>query len=151
MSIKEYLQSLLTWIQSDLPILYNIQAIVAISIVSIPVLYLFLRKIINPSTTVTQESNPRPHPQKKANPIQHKLLTKILLHVLIQQIDDPFIFEYSDMANKYTISDISRHIHYCKLQGYLEGSIDEDNQLATLEITKKGRYYLQLSPPSSYL
>ena len=151
MNVIEQLQTFWTSLQTNLPVLQNIEAIVAILIALLSVLYFLFRKIKKPSRTTPLENNPRPHPQKKADPIQHELLAKILLHVLVKQVNDPFIFEYSDMPDKYTIKEISRHIHYGKVQEYLEGSVDEANQIANLEITQKGRYYLRYNAKSLYL
>lgn len=146
----EQLQSILDSLKIDQPFLLNINAIIAILIVVIPMLYLILRKIMNRSNTASQQSN-HPHPQDKALPTDYELMNKILLHLAIKQINDPFIFEYSDMPQKYTIQKITRHLNYCLTKGYIEGSVDDENQIATLIITTLGRYIVQNIPTSKYL
>ena len=162
MNVIEQLQTFWTSLQTNLPVLQNIEAIVAILIAILSVLYFLFRKIKKPSSTNSQqiESNPHPqetatdsnpHPQETATPINEKLISKITLHLAVKQIHEPYIFQYSDMPKEYKIEDISRHLHYCIATNYITGSINEVNQIATLTITKKGRYRAQLNLPSDYL
>ena len=151
MNIIEQLQTFWLSLQKELPILQNIYALVASVFITVPAAYLTIRKIMKPSNTASQQSNSHPRPQEKAIPTELELIQNILLHLLIQQVKDPYIFEYSDMPKKYTVQEITRHLHYCITKGYIEGSIDEKNQMATLEITQLGHYMTQSIPPSKYL